>query len=435
MPTLTNLRVDRARLPVSGQTFVWCSQDHGFGVRLNASGTRTFVVQGRVDGRERRVSIGRRDVFTVDRARDRAREILRSMRMGIDPVAEKEKQAHMAVTLRQAIADYGANKRTKNGPLKARTQMDIDAHSRRSFADWLDKPVTSITRDACADRFAELSKRGPTTANQAFRYLRSILNYARNRHWVDDEPLLRHNPVDVLNYSWHPAKARSERIPCDRIGAVWRMLGVQARDGSVARGERTAAAFVQFLILTGARLREACELTWDRLNLDHPLPSWVIRPEQSKTGSGRVLPLSAQAAAILRSQPHVADSAFVFTSRDGKSHVVQPGATWRAVSREAGVRVTAHSMRRTFTNTCLKLGIEMWKTEMLTSHVPTTTTLLHYTDTADLRESCTNEIQMLADWIEAQALDAARATGAVLTKVLTTDKHRVRRQLDAAASA
>jgi len=116
MPTLTSLRVDRASLPVSGQTFVWCSQDHGFGVRLNASGTRTFVVQGRVDGRERRVSIGRRGVFTVDQARDRAREILRSMRMGIDPVAEKEKQAHMAVTLRQAIADYGANKRTKNGP-------------------------------------------------------------------------------------------------------------------------------------------------------------------------------------------------------------------------------------------------------------------------------------------------------------------------------
>jgi hypothetical protein len=42
---------------------------------------------------------------------------------------------------------------------------------------------------------------------------------------------------------------------------------------------------------------------------------------------------------------------------------------------------------------------------------------------------------MLADWIEAQALDAALATGPVLTKVLTTDKHRVRRQLDAAASA
>ena len=125
------------------------------------------------------------------------------MRMGVDPVAEKLRQEHLTVTLRQAMADFCENKQTKNGALKVRTKSDIAAHSRRSFADWLDKPITSITRDACASRFAKLSKRGPTTANQAFRYLRSVLNYARNRHWVDDEPLLRHNPVDVLKYSWH----------------------------------------------------------------------------------------------------------------------------------------------------------------------------------------------------------------------------------------
>lgn len=411
MPTLTNHRVDRARLPEAGQTFLWCSQDRGFGVRLNASGSRTFVVQGRVAGRERRLSIGRRGVFTVDQARDRARELLRSMRMGIDPTADEKKQAQMTVTLRQAIADYCAIKRTKHGALKARTQKDIDAHSRKSFADWLDKPIIAITRHACADRFAALSQRGPTTANQAFRYLRSVLNYASNRHWVDDEPLLRHNPVDALKYSWHPTKARSERIPFDRVGAVWRMLSAQARQGSLARGERTAAAFVQFLILTGARSREARELTWDRVQLEVPQPSWCIRPQESKTATGRVFPLSVQAVSILRSQPRVLGNPYVFASRDGRSHIVQPGATWRAVSRLAGVRVTAHSMRRTFTNTCLKLGIEMWKTEMLTSHVPTTTTLLHYTDTADLRESCADEVQAVANWIECQAHAATLGAG------------------------
>lgn len=82
MPTLTDHRVDRAKLPESGQAFLWCSQDRGFGVRLNAAGTRTFVVQGRVDGRERRVSIGHRGALTVDQARDRARELLHCMRIG-----------------------------------------------------------------------------------------------------------------------------------------------------------------------------------------------------------------------------------------------------------------------------------------------------------------------------------------------------------------
>jgi integrase len=78
------------------------------------------------------------------------------------------------------------------------------------------------------------------------------------------------------------------------------------------------------------------------------------------------------------------------------------------VSAVAGLHVSAHSMRRTFTNIALKLGIEMWKVELLTSHVPTTTTLVHYTDTADLRETCAREIQELGDWVEAQAAIAAR---------------------------
>jgi hypothetical protein len=72
---------------------------------------------------------------------------------------------------------------------------------------------------------------------------------------------------------------------------------------------------------------------------------------------------------------------------------------------------------------------------MLTSHVPTTTTLRHYTDTADLRESCAKDVQVLADWIDAQASDVSLATGSVLTKVLTADESRASRQTDESASA
>jgi hypothetical protein len=72
-------------------------------------------------------------------------------------------------------------------------------------------------------------------------------------------------------------------------------------------------------------------------------------------------------------------------------------------------------MRRTFTNVCLKLGIEMWKVELLTSHVPTTTTLVH--DTRDLRETCAAEIQLVGDWIELQAIFAARETVASATNL------------------
>jgi len=53
MPKLTKSVVDRAEVPAKGQAFVWCSEDRGFGVRINASGARTSsrVRHVRVSGR------------------------------------------------------------------------------------------------------------------------------------------------------------------------------------------------------------------------------------------------------------------------------------------------------------------------------------------------------------------------------------------------
>ncbi len=142
------------------------------------------------------------------------------------------------------------------------------------------------------------------------------------------------------------------------------------------------------------------------------MPSWHITAEQSKTGSVRTLPLSSQAVALLRDRPQTKANPYVFAGRGGKGHIGNPQGTWDAVSRAAGLHLSAHSMRRTFTNVCLKLGVEMWKVELLTSHVPTTTTLVHYTDTEDLRETCAAEVQLVGDWIEFEAMVAARETDA-----------------------
>jgi integrase len=215
------------------------------------------------------------------------------------------------------------------------------------------------------------------------------------------------NPVSVLNRAWHPKTARTERIPNDRVGAVWRMLSRQGLESSVARGMQTAASFVQFLILTGARWQEAALVTWDCVDLEGKILSWHIPAHRSKTASVQTLPLSSQAVALLRAQPRSRLNPYVFAGRHGEGHITHPGGTWNAVSEVAGMHLSAHSMRRTFTNVALKLGIEMWKVELLTSHVPTTTTLVHYTDTADLRETCARDIQRLGDWVEAQATTAA----------------------------
>ncbi|MCX5823476.1 MAG: Arm DNA-binding domain-containing protein, partial [Deltaproteobacteria bacterium] len=189
---LTKSIVENSTLPTQGQTFLWDSELRGFGVRLNPAG-RTYIVQGRVNGVDRRVSLGKHGILTVQEARNKARAQLSSMLGGIDPVVEKKRSDAYALTLEKLSEKYIEARRD----LKPSSIADIKKHIEKSFASWADRPAVEITRDKVAVRFRELSERSPAQANQAFRVLRALLNYARAAYRSGDQPLIVENPVKI----------------------------------------------------------------------------------------------------------------------------------------------------------------------------------------------------------------------------------------------
>ncbi len=62
----------------------------GFAVRVQASGARTFTIDYRHAGRQRRMNIGRWPEWSVTAARERAKELRRAIDGGHDPLAAKE---------------------------------------------------------------------------------------------------------------------------------------------------------------------------------------------------------------------------------------------------------------------------------------------------------------------------------------------------------
>ncbi|MDU7587274.1 MAG: Arm DNA-binding domain-containing protein, partial [Acidovorax sp.] len=106
MPKLTKNYIDKITAPAEKEAFHWDTEVKGFGLRVTPSGKITYIVQGRVNGSSPRISIGPHGVFTVDQAREVAREHLRSMRMGIDPRAVAKKEAAQRVTLRDVADAY-----------------------------------------------------------------------------------------------------------------------------------------------------------------------------------------------------------------------------------------------------------------------------------------------------------------------------------------
>jgi len=403
---LTKSRVEAFPIPAAGQAFYWDDELRGFGVRVTPSGARSYIVQGRVAGKTRRVTLGAHGRITCDEARKKAKAALVALDDGVDPQVEKKRTESLAVTLRDVAEVYCRERRTsKGGELTARTKADISKHINKAFCDWANNPVANITRDMCSARFSELSAKGPVQANQAFRILRALLNYARESYRPGGVPILLENPVSVVSGKkmWNPSVAKNTRIPPEKIGAVWNLLQERRTSDAVLPIGQTGADIIVFILLTGCRWSEAAELTWDCVNLS--CGSWHLH--DPKNHNPVELPLSSQALAILEARPRIDGNGHVFPARGKDGHIKDARYTMQEVSKVAGLHLSPHDLRRTFIAVGIANKIEMWKLKLLTNHISKgDVTIDHYTETSDLRY-LSGEAGKIAAWIAHQGEIAA----------------------------
>jgi integrase len=407
MPKLTKKYVESLDLPSAGQKLVWDTEVKGFGVRLTPTGM-TYIAQGRVNGKSRRVTIGKHGPFTVQDARDDAKERLRDMSRGINPVAEKKRSKALKVTLKTVSEAY-----INDHKLKESSLADIRKHVNGSFANWKDKPIINISRDAVLSRFRELSERSRAQTNQAFRILRALLNYARATYRPDDVPILLENPVQVLSDAklWHNIQPKNRRIPTDKVGMVWNMLRKFSDDQLATPNFRALSDVLAFALVTGGRWGEVSTLTWDRVDLKDN--NWYL--PDPKNRNSVTFPLSKQAKEIINQRPKINE--FVFANKKSKTgHVVDQRPVMTRLSAECDTSISAHDLRRTFRAIAGECGIEFWKTKLLMNHkLSGDITISAYTETSDLRYLA-HEAQEIGAWIERQAAIAASEKVVQLTQ-------------------
>lgn len=397
---LTKRIIDSLPLPSIGQKFVWDDEVRGFGIRLTPA-KKTYIVQARVRGKntERRVSLGEHGILTLQEARKRALKELSAMLEGADPVEEKKRTEVESVTLRKVVEKYLEDRRD----LKPSSRADIEKHLKKSFADWAERPFIEITRDKVAIRFRELSEKSLAQANQAFRVLRALMNYARAAYRHGDTPIIPENPVSVISDAklWNRVPARAGKIPIGKIGVAWNTLRELRHAPDISRIGETLAEAVSFLLLTGARWSEMAELTWDRVDLDE---GWWYLPDPKKR-EPITFPLPSPALDIFKER-HKKEG-YIFPARSGDGHIREARGVLEKISMEVGVHITPHDLRRTFRAIAAECGVEFWKTKLLMGHkMSGDVTITHYTETSDLRYLAP-ESNMIADWIILQGVVAA----------------------------
>jgi len=89
---LTEATARKALPPVRGQTMMWDAEVKGFALRITPGGAKSFVLDYRAEGRQRRITIGAWPDWTVAAARQTAKDMKREVDLGSDPMGERQAQ-------------------------------------------------------------------------------------------------------------------------------------------------------------------------------------------------------------------------------------------------------------------------------------------------------------------------------------------------------
>ncbi len=168
----------------------------GLSVIITPKGIKTYVVFKRLNGKPKRITLGRSTELTVEKARKKAKMIIGEMvYSGTDHNAEKRQERVRSVTLAQVFEDYQAASN-----LRPNTLIGYKLAVGRDFKEWKDKPLNQITGLMVQQRHKILSKESETSANKAMRVLRAIYNL----------PILRNEPhrqkKDKFRFFWNTRK-------------------------------------------------------------------------------------------------------------------------------------------------------------------------------------------------------------------------------------
>ena len=126
----------------------------GFGLRVRASGARTWIFQYKVGGRTRRLVLGNASAVKPARAREIAGELHARVRLGGDPAAEKRESVRRSQDTFGNLIERFLEQYKK----RPRTRDEVVRHLSKYAAPLHPMPVDSITLRDVADLLTKLDK-------------------------------------------------------------------------------------------------------------------------------------------------------------------------------------------------------------------------------------------------------------------------------------
>ena len=356
---LTKTVVEKIPFDISRSVIYRDPELPGFGLRVGKT-SKSYFVEGRVKGTNRRKVIGSHILYTPESARREAKRILLEMSQGKNP-CQKDDVALAEITVAKAFEDYIGSR-----SLKATTLHDYEHIKTKDFASWLKKPIVEITKNMIERKHADLGKKSHARANNAMRVLRAVFNYAIAKYEDSDgSNVLLVNPVTRLSKTrtWFKIQRRQTVIRAHQLGA-W-INGVLDLPNTVRR--KDAAIIRDYLLLlafTGLRKSEAAKLAWS----DIDLAGKSVTVKDTKNHDDHTLPLPDFLVAMLQERRKAVSGDFLFPGTANADCIVDPRKQMAHITKATNITFTLHDLRRTFITVAESLDIPAYALKRLLNH-------------------------------------------------------------------
>ncbi|MCR5857217.1 site-specific integrase [Mesorhizobium sp. J428] len=363
----------------------------GFGVRVEASGTKTFIIRYRANGGGRNApkrfhSIGRYGNLTVDEARTQAKELLGAAAKSEDPAGDRQakRREMLMADLIDIYEEEGCfiQRGIRQGqPMKPRTKSYTIARLRHHVVPLLGRKRVSEVGAGEIERFVRDVTSGKTTkdvkvgfrkriivrggegaARKVVKDLSAVFSFAVRRKIVPA------NPCDIAAVRKSDNR-RDRYLTIDEISRLGKAFDAPEQEGANVKALNIARLWA----LTGCRRDEIAALRWGEVDFGRGL----LILDDSKTGKS-LRPLGAAAVAPLDSIGKRPGSGFVFPAERGDGHYQGTKGVWTKVVAQAGLAgVTPHTLRHTMGSTAVSTGEALALTGAILGHANMRSTAIY----------------------------------------------------------
>jgi len=409
------------------KSYLWCEEVKGFGIVARATGAKSYIFQAKVNGKSMRLTIGDVGAWNIAKAQAEARRLQTVIDSGNDPrqvkaeaiatkeakaTAQREQEARESATVNQAWQDYltERNAAIKDGKpvwCDRYKQQHIEftraggvkrkrgAHNGETLtregmlAPFMAMRLKDITPAVIAEWLEKETSRAPTSAHHAFRAFRAFLTWCA-----------KHPPYD--------AAIQAEVCYTDTVKSKVPTVKTKPND-SLRRAQiapwfeevrkinnQVISAYLQGLLLTGARRRELSGLQWKDVDF-----KWNSLTIHDKVEGLRIIPLTPYLGQLLDNLPR--RNEYVFSSPTAASGKLEEPRIQhkKALAAAALPDISIHALRRSFGTLAEWVEVPAGIVAQIMGHKPSATAEKHYIQ---------RELDLLSMWhvkIEAWILNEA----------------------------